>query len=62
MHDLRLRVVEGGAVPQGALEAAVRSIDEPDAIDQIEERLIVEVQVDASTPEQTILVPGRSTE
>jgi putative ABC transport system permease protein len=58
MYDLRLQVVEGGTVGTGELEAAVNDIPDRDAVAQSEERLIADIQVDASTPDKTILVPG----
>jgi putative ABC transport system permease protein len=56
MFDLRVRSAEGAAVPRGALLSAVESI--PNLVATAEERLILPTQVDASTAEETILVPG----
>lgn len=59
MYDLRARLGAGDFLEAGTLLAAARRIPQADAIDLAEERLIVPTQVDASTPERTILVPGR---
>jgi len=55
MYDLRVRLAEDGAVPEGDLLAAVQSFP---GIVRAEERLIVDIQVDASTAGEAILVPG----
>ncbi len=63
MYDLRVRATEGAFVEQGALLAALddalEAADQGDVVELAEERLVVATQVDASTPEQTVLVPGR---
>lgn len=58
MYDLRVRTAEGTAVPRGAIIAAIESIPGAAGLTEAEERLILPVQVDASTDSQTILVPG----
>jgi putative ABC transport system permease protein len=58
MHDLRVRLPDGGFARTGALAAAVRGIPDADRLAAVEERLIVSTQVDASTREHTVLVPG----
>lgn len=58
MYDLRVRTAEGTGVPQGTLLAALDEIPLASEITAAEERLILPVQVDASTGDQTILVPG----
>ncbi|HWO73926.1 MAG TPA: ABC transporter permease, partial [Dehalococcoidia bacterium] len=58
MHDLRVRLADGVSLPAGALRRAAEDALGPGAIAAAEERLLVEVQVDASTPETAILVPG----
>jgi putative ABC transport system permease protein len=55
MYDLRVKVAEGASVPAGPLLGAVK--DDPD-VAAAEERLLVDVQVDASTGGRVILVPG----
>jgi putative ABC transport system permease protein len=57
MYDLRVHVAEGGTVPAGSLLAAARSIDDGSFITGANERLIGDVQVDASTDGKVILVP-----
>jgi len=63
MYDLRVRATEGAFVEQGALLAALDDAlaagDQGDVVELAEERLVVATQVDASTPQQTVLVPGR---
>ena len=57
MYDLRVRLPDGATAPQNSLLAAVQTDGAP-AVALAEERLISDVQVDASTGGQTILVPG----
>ena len=58
MHDLRLELAEGAAVPAGSLRALVDALDDPTAVAAVSERLVVPVAVDASATGKTILVPG----
>jgi putative ABC transport system permease protein len=58
MYDVRVRLADNAFVSAGQLEAAARSIPDASAIDGATERLAVEIQVDASTAERAILVPG----
>ncbi len=58
MYDLRVRQPEGFSVPTGELESRARSALGTDAIQAAEERLVTKIQVDASTANQPILVPG----
>lgn len=58
MHDLRLELAEGAAVPAGSLRALVDGLDDPTAVAAASERLVVPVAVDASAAGKTILVPG----
>jgi len=57
MYDVRVRLTENSKVPAGALVAAARAIT-PDAVDAAEERLLANIQVDASSGGAAILVPG----
>ncbi len=57
MYDLRLRLPEGADVPEGTLAELIRG-DTALPLAAAQERLIVEVQVDASTAGSVILVPG----
>jgi putative ABC transport system permease protein len=55
MWDLRVELAEGATVDAGALAGAAETVD---GVEAAEVRLIVPTQVDASTAEQTVLVPG----
>ena len=57
-HDLRLRLVEGSAVPAGSLRAVLADLRDPAVVAASSERLVVPVSVDASDADSTILVPG----
>jgi putative ABC transport system permease protein len=59
MHDLRVSLVEGSTVPQGALRAALGRSGARDDVAAAAERLVVSTQVDASHHGRTIIVPGR---
>lgn len=58
MYDLRVELAQSLTADEGQLLTIARSIDGAEAIEMAEERLIAEVQVDASTAAQTILVQG----
>lgn len=58
MHDLRVELAQGSTVPEGALLEVARELGGGGVVDQAEERLVVPIQVDASTEERAILVPG----
>jgi putative ABC transport system permease protein len=55
MYDVRVRLAEGSTVAEGSLLQTVQGL--PD-VEQAEERLLADIQVDASTGGETILVPG----
>lgn len=59
MYDLRVKASEGLDAAEGDMLAIADTIDDRAAMTATEERLVVATQVDASTAEQTILVPGR---
>jgi putative ABC transport system permease protein len=59
MYDLRVRVAEGADAPTGSMLARLQSLTDPGVVRDAEERLVLPTQVDASTGDQTILVPGR---
>lgn len=59
MHDLQASLPDGTFVPAGRLADAVTSIPDAAAVAAVEERLVVPVQVDASTDDEVVLVPGR---
>ena len=56
MYDLRARLAGDGHLPQGSLEEIARSIG---GVEAAEERLIAETQVEVSTDDGPIFVPGR---
>jgi putative ABC transport system permease protein len=58
MHDLRLELAEGSAVPSGQLRAILAALPDPSVVTSSAERLRVPVAVDASVGGETILVPG----
>jgi len=59
MYDLRVRSAEGADTATGNMLAALTSLPDPGVVTSAEERLILPTQVDASTGDKTILVPGR---
>jgi putative ABC transport system permease protein len=62
MYDLRVRATEGVDVEQGRLLGVLDGMDgigPGHRVTSAEERLVVDVQVDASTTEESIRVPGR---
>jgi putative ABC transport system permease protein len=58
MYDLRVRLSPGTYTEAGTLRAVVSGVAEPGAVAQAEERLLVPIQVDASTNTEEILVHG----
>lgn len=59
VHDVRVALAEGSFVDQGALVRALEPLVADGSITEIEERLVVNTQVDASTAERTLLAPGQ---
>jgi putative ABC transport system permease protein len=59
MHDLRVSLVEGSTVREGALRSALAGSAARGDVEAAAERLVVSTQVDASTGGRTIIVPGR---
>lgn len=59
MYDLRAMLPDNAYVENDVLVDAVRSIPSAGSIVDVDTRLIYATQVDASTSDQTILVPGR---
>ena len=58
MYDLRVKAADGVDAPTGAMLAALERL--PDGmVADAEERLVAPTQVDASTADRTVLVPGR---
>jgi putative ABC transport system permease protein len=59
MYDLRVKASEGTDAPQGRMLQVVAGVPDASTVTAAEERLVVPTQVDASTPDEAILVPGR---
>ncbi|HEX4984181.1 MAG TPA: FtsX-like permease family protein [Ilumatobacteraceae bacterium] len=59
MYDLRVKASAGADAPRGAMLGALDGLPNRAAITDAEERLVVPSQVDASTADETILVPAR---
>ena len=59
MYDLRVVVSPGSDAPVGEMARALRRLPDPTIVEASEERLVMATQVDASTGDDTILVPGR---
>jgi putative ABC transport system permease protein len=59
MYDLRVTTTEGVDAPTGQMAAVLAGLPDPAIVATAEERLIADTQVDASTPDRSILVPGR---
>ncbi len=59
IHDLRAELSPGTFVDEGLLTEAVEGLPDAAAVTGVVERLVVDNQVDASTPDETILVRAR---
>jgi putative ABC transport system permease protein len=59
MYDLRVKAAEGASAADGGLIAVLDALPDPSVVEVAEERLVAPTQVDASTANDTILVPGR---
>lgn len=59
MHDLRVELSPGTFVEEGALAAGVATIPDAGSIVAMDERLVVDSQVDASAGDDSILVVAR---
>jgi putative ABC transport system permease protein len=57
-HDLRVSLPQGSTVPEGTLTEATSALETAGVLVDAEERLVLPTQVDASSGERTILVPG----
>jgi putative ABC transport system permease protein len=58
LHDLRVDLVKGSTVPEGSLDALLAELPDRGVVVAHQERLVLPSQVDASTPDETILVPA----
>ena len=59
MHDLRATLSPGTFTDAGTLTAAAAGIEHAEWIEGAVERLVVDTQVDATTPAEKVLVAGR---
>jgi putative ABC transport system permease protein len=59
MYDVRVSATEGADAAAGAMLDVLRTLPGPTMVAAAEERLVLPTQVDASTDDETILVPGR---
>ena len=59
MYDLRVTTAEGVDAPTGEMAAVLDTLPDPGIVATAEERFIADTQVDASTADKSILVPGR---
>jgi putative ABC transport system permease protein len=59
MYDLRVKASEGADAATGEMRAVLDTLPDPSIVAVAEERLVATTQVDASTDEEAILVPGR---
>ena len=55
-HDLRVTLGEGGYAPAGTMQAALARLE---MVAAAQERLVVDVQIDASRTGRKVVVPGR---
>ncbi len=58
-HDLHVALSEDSFVSEGTLIGALSAMEHADLVVAADERLVAPTQVDASTADETILVPGR---
>ena len=59
MYDLRVKATEGADADRGSMLAVLDELPNPAVVAHAEERLVLDTQVDASTPDESVLVPGR---
>lgn len=59
MHDLRVSLTPGSYLREGRLSGALASIPDRSLVRAAEERLVVAMQVNASSARRSIIVPGR---
>ncbi len=59
MYDLRVTTAEGVDAPAGEMAAVLAGLPDPGIVATADERFIADTQVDASTADRSILVPGR---
>jgi putative ABC transport system permease protein len=61
MYDIRVKLPTGGFIEEGALTSGIGMIEHGDWIVDVEERLIIPTQVEATTPDDTVLVRAEIT-
>jgi len=61
MYDIRVKLPTGGFIEEGALASGIGTIEHADWIVDVEERLIIPTQVEATTPDDTVLVRAEIT-
>jgi putative ABC transport system permease protein len=61
MYDIRVKLPTGGFIEEGALASGIGMIEHGDWIVDVEERLIIPTQVEATTPDDTVLVRAEIT-
>jgi putative ABC transport system permease protein len=59
MYDLRVKAADGVDAAAGEMLAVLETLPDRTIVDVAEERLVAPTQVDASTDDEAILVPGR---
>ncbi len=59
MYDLRVTTAEGVDAPEGKMAGVLATLPDPGIVATAEERLVTDTQVDASTADRSIVVPGR---
>src|SRR5512135_1659759 len=58
VHDLKVALSAGDTVRRGRLTAALAATPHADWVTGARERLVLPIQIDASHPGRTVLVPG----
>ena len=59
MYDLRVKSTAGLDTARGEMLAVLATLPDPAVVAQAEERMVFDIQVDASTDTESIRVPGR---
>ncbi|MFZ1491534.1 MAG: hypothetical protein WAS51_16475, partial [Ilumatobacteraceae bacterium] len=58
-RDLRVELGSGTTAPSGTLRGALADLEDEGTVVAAQERLVVDTQLDASTSEALVLVPGQ---
>jgi len=59
MYDLRVKSTEGLDTERGEMLAVLATLPDPTVVARAEERMVFDIQIDASTDTESIRVPGR---